>query len=102
MFDVVKQSVALSAGARWAVVSRAVAAILGGYVVAALFTAAWSVWLPGPRAEATLTAMMLSFAVHAGAVVWVFAARTAGRAWLGLAAPSLVMGAMIGQPWWAQ
>lgn len=97
----VKKSVALNDRAHWAVVSRSFAAILGGYVVAALFTAALAVWLPGSRAEATLTATMLSFAVYAGAVVWVFAARTAGRAWLGLAAPAALMGGMIGHPWWA-
>jgi len=99
---VVKKSVALSPRARWAVASRALAAILGGYLVAALSTAAGAVWLPGSRSESTLTAMMLSFAVYVGAVVWVFAARTASRAWLGLAVPAAVMGAMISGPWWAR
>ena len=84
-----------SARDRWAVASRALAAILGGYVVAALSTGALSVYLPGSRAEATLAAMMLSFIVYVCAVVWVFAARSAWRAWLGLALPALAMGVLI-------
>lgn len=86
----------------WAVASRSLAAIVGGYLVAALSTATLAMWLPGSRSEATLTAMMLSFAVYTGAVVWVFAARTAWRAWLGLVAPAALMGAMIGGQWWVR
>lgn len=91
-----KKAVVLSARERWAVASRALAAILGGYGVAALFTGALAMHLPGRRSEATLTAMMLSFAVYAGAVIWVFAARSAWQAWLGLAIPAAVLGALIG------
>ncbi|MDO9002579.1 MAG: DUF3649 domain-containing protein [Aquabacterium sp.] len=91
-----KKAVVLSARERWAVASRALAAILGGYVIAALFTGALAMYLPGSRLEATLTAMMLSFAVYACAVIWVFSARSAWRAWWGLAVPAAVLGALIG------
>lgn len=77
---------------RWVVASRALAAILGGYVLAALSAAALAVFLPLSRADATLTGTMLSFLVYACAVVWVFAARTATRAWLGLLLPSAALG----------
>ncbi len=80
---------------RWAVASRAGAAIGGGYVLAALCSTALALWLPLARAEAVIAGAMASFAVYAGAVMWVFAARTAGRAWAGLAWPAAVLGAAV-------
>lgn len=69
--------------ARMALVSRLVAAALGGYGLAAMTSVA-ALALPLARTEAVLTGMLLGFAVFAGAVVWVFAVKTAGRAWAGL------------------
>lgn len=63
--------------------SRIVAALFGGYALAALFSVA-TVALPGSRPDAVLTGMLLSFLVYAGAVIWVFAVRSATRAWVGL------------------
>lgn len=84
----------LGDGARYriGVASRAVAAIAGGYAVAALATAALALFLPLPRSEAALTGTLLSFAVYTGAVLWSFAARTAWRAWRGLLGAALVPG----------
>jgi hypothetical protein len=67
-----------------ALISRIVAAILGGYALAALASLA-ALALPISRPQAVLTGMLASFAVYAGAVVWVFAVRSARRAWAGLA-----------------
>lgn len=75
-----------------ALLSRIVAAILGGYALAALTSLA-ALALPIERSQAVLTGMLASFAVYAGAVVWVFAVRSARRAWAGLliaAAPLLL------------
>lgn len=80
---------------RWMVTSRAVAAVAGGYVLAALSAALLAVILPLPRADATLTGTMLSFLVFACAVIWVFAARTATRAWVGLLLPSAALGLAV-------
>ena len=55
---------------RLAVASRAVAAIGGGYAVAALSAAAIALWWPASRAEAALGGTLASFLVFAGAVVW--------------------------------
>ena len=66
-----------------ALVSRIVAALLGGYALAALTSLA-ALALPIDKAQGVLTGMLLSFVVYAGAVVWVFAARSALRAWAGL------------------
>ncbi|KAF1043268.1 MAG: hypothetical protein GAK35_02268 [Herbaspirillum frisingense] len=76
---------------RLAVLSRAVAAIAGGYVLAALCTALSAQWLPMARADAVMTATMLSFLIYTCAVIWVFAARDAWRAWAGVGLPALVL-----------
>ncbi|MBY4947439.1 DUF3649 domain-containing protein [Cupriavidus respiraculi] len=77
---------------RLAVASRAVAAIGGGYVLAAAATTVLSLVLPLSRSEAVVTATLLSFLVYAGAVIWVFAARSAWRAWIGIALPATALG----------
>lgn len=76
--------------------SRVVAALLGGYALAALTSVA-AVALPISRTEAVLTGMQLSFVVYALVVVWVFAVRSATRAWVGLlvAAVPLVLAAWL-------
>lgn len=68
--------------------SRIVAAIGGGYVLAALVSVA-TLALPMSRPQAVITGMLASFAVYAGAVVWVFAVRSATRAWVGLVLAAL-------------
>lgn len=84
---------------RFMVASRAIAGALGGYAVASLVTAVLSLALPlltgASRASALLSATMLSFAVYAMAVVWVFSARSALRAWAGLAIASAASGAAL-------
>lgn len=80
---------------RWAVASRVLAAIFGGYLLTSLITALLGFLLPGPRAEAVLTATMLGFAFYAGIVVWVFSASTATRAWRGLLAAIGLSGAAL-------
>ena len=68
--------------------SRIVAAIFGGYALAALTSVA-AVALPMSRPEAVLTGLLLSFLVYALAVIWVFAVRSARRAWAGLLVAAL-------------
>ncbi|AJP56960.1 iron uptake protein [Pandoraea vervacti] len=70
-------------GRRGALVARIVAAIGGGYAVAALASVA-VLALPMSKPQAVITGELASFAIYAGAVVWVFAARSAWRAWAGL------------------
>ena len=81
---------------RLAVLSRAAAAAVGGYAAAAALSILLSRVLPMPRAEAVLTAMLLSFALYAGAVVWAFAARNPRTVWLGLLG---VAGSCAGASW---
>ncbi len=80
---------------RLGVAVRAVAAIGGGYAVSALWATALALYLPVPRAEASLTGIMVSFVVYPCAAMWVFAARSAARAWLGLVLLAAVPGAVL-------
>ena len=79
---------------RLAVLSRIGAAAFSGYAFAAALSILLSRVLPMPKAEAVLTATMLSFALYAGAIVWAFAVRTATRAWVGLAVPAAACAAV--------
>jgi len=92
-----RRRLVLSAAARyrWAVASRAVAAIGGGYGLSALCAATLSLFLPIERPEAVLTGTLAAFVVYPCAVMWVFAARTAWQAWLWLAVPCAVLGAAL-------
>lgn len=78
-----------------AAISRACAAIAGGYVFAAAATALLAVvlpmLLPMQRADAVVTATLLSFLLYGAAALRVFAAPSAWRAWLELLAPALLM-----------
>lgn len=74
---------------RLALASRAAAAIVGGYALSALAAAVTALALPAPRAEAVVAGTLLAFVVYPAAVLWVFAAATATRAWIGLALPCL-------------
>lgn len=75
--------------------SRVIAATVGGYTLTALVTVMLAVWLPLPRVEATIVATFVSFAVYAVIVLWVFAARSAVRAWSGVVIGSAVVYALL-------
>ncbi|HEY1101941.1 MAG TPA: DUF3649 domain-containing protein [Burkholderiaceae bacterium] len=80
---------------RLGVASRALAAIGGGYAVSAALAAVLALYLPVSRPEAVLTGTLASFLVYAVAVMWVFAARSAARAWMGLLIPGAALGALL-------
>ncbi|WP_339545676.1 DUF3649 domain-containing protein [Pseudomonas sp. RA_35y_Pfl2_P32] len=81
---------------RLAVTSRVLAALFGGYLLAALASICMSLWLPMARAEAVISGMMTSFLVYLVAVLWCFASRSAWQAWLGLLLPGIVLAAFGG------
>lgn len=82
------------AAGRAGVLARVLAAAVGGYACTVALAVFVSRVLPGSRADAVVSAMLGSFAVFVVAVLWAFAARSAGRAWLGLALPAAVLGAL--------
>ena len=76
--------------------SRIVAAIGGGYVLGAVASVA-VLALPMDKPQAVLAGTMASFLVYTGAVIWVFAVRSATRAWAGLLVAALVLAPIA---WW--
>lgn len=85
---------------RLAVTSRIVAALFGGYLLAALTSVCFTQWLPMSRADAVITGMLVSFLAYLGAVIWCFACRSAWRAWAGIVLPAAVLGAVFGLGRW--
>lgn len=81
-------------------VSRIVAALFGGYALAALVSVA-ALALPMSKSQAVLTGMLASFVIYAGAVIWVFAVRSAWRAWAGLMTAALPL-LLVAWPVWFQ
>lgn len=77
---------------RPAILSRTLAAVLGGYALASASAVFLSFLFPGSVADAVLAASLPSFAIYTAAVIWAFAARSAVRAWLGLGLPTLLLG----------
>lgn len=73
---------------------RSLAAILGGYLVAALLSVAMAAALPIPTAEAVIWGMLAS--IPAWCVLWMasFAVRSAGRAWAVLLLSTLLLGGL--------
>jgi hypothetical protein len=79
----------------WAqVLSRVLAAILGGYVFSYAVTAALARLLPLAPEDALIVATLPAFVFYTLAALWAFAARDAWRAWAGvaLALPLLLIG----------
>ena len=74
-----------------AVLMRSLSAIVGGYALANGGAIVIAHCLPLAPAEAVLVALMLSFALFAAAVLWVFAAPSAVRGCLQVWAAALLL-----------
>ena len=76
---------------RLMVASRILAAVVVGYALTSAVSILLALLLPVSKAEAVLASTMLSFAIYAAVVIWVFQARSAARAWVGLLVPLAVL-----------
>ena len=85
---------------RLAVISRSLAALLGGYLLASMVSICVALLAPLPQVDATLTGLLVSFVFYLLAFLWCFACRSAWRAWLGVVLPSLVLGMVNGLAYW--
>ncbi len=70
------------------VLSRSLAAIVGGYALATTTSMFLALVLPLPRSQAVLTGMLVAIVLCACAALWAFATRTALRAWAGIVLPA--------------
>ena len=73
------------------VLSRSLAAIVGGYALAATSSMFVAVSLPIARSQAVLTGMLVAIVLCACAALWAFATRTALRAWVGILIPTALL-----------
>lgn len=89
---------ARTVGYRLRVLSRIIAASVGGYVVISLSHMALAVSLPVDRNKAILFSMETGFITWTLLIIWTFSARTATRAWLGLLVVALPFLAI--DVWW--
>ena len=79
------------------VLSRSLAAIIGGYALAATCSMFFAVALPIARSQAVLTGMLVAIVLCACAALWAFATRSALRAWLGILLPTALF--WLGTQW---
>ncbi len=80
--------------ASWSIVSRVLAAIIGSYALAFAFTAMFALLLPVSRPNAAVASGIFGFIPYLLAILWVFSARSAGRAWAGLFTVTLTCAAI--------
>jgi hypothetical protein len=66
------------------VLSRSIAAIVGGYVLSNLLATLTSYLLPMSTADSVLLSLQLSFLFYSIAIIWVFSVKKVGKVWLGL------------------
>ncbi|EMD99733.1 MULTISPECIES: hypothetical protein [Stutzerimonas stutzeri subgroup] len=78
----------------WPVVSRTLAAVLGGYVFTYCCTAALARLLPLAKSDAVVVATLAAFIIYTAAILWAFGCRSAWRAWavIALALPLALIG----------
>lgn len=79
-----------------------IAAIPGGYVLASLVCACLARMLPADRVEAVVVSMLLSFALYAVILLWVFAARSVLRLWLWMGGGCALSGLMLAVSLWSE
>ncbi|BAV63069.1 iron transporter [Sphingobium cloacae] len=71
----------VSASYRWAVALRVAGAFLGGYALISAATVVLALIWPLPKAQAVLSATMLSFTLYTVFILWAFHARSLRRVW---------------------
>ncbi|MBP7353588.1 hypothetical protein [Comamonas sp. UBA7528] len=74
-------SLALTARPGFSILSRVLAAVLGGYAVASAVAVLLAAVLPVARAEAVLAGMQWSFVVYVVAAIWAFSPVPLARVW---------------------
>ncbi|MBL4765947.1 MAG: hypothetical protein JKX67_11855 [Colwellia sp.] len=65
----------------FAVLSRALAAIIGGYVLTNLSAILLSYLLPSQSSSNVMTGMVVSYAIYAGIVIWVYSVKSLQHVW---------------------
>ncbi len=82
---------AVSASPAGQVCQRIIAAALGGYAMAVVLSIAIAEALPLAQFDAVMAAVLASFVIHLGIILWVFAVHSLRRMWLGLLVPMVLL-----------
>ncbi len=87
----------LSADARyrWEITFRVLTAIFGGYALTITSGILLAYILPMNRSDSVTTAMLLSFAIYAGAVMWIFSQCSVRKAVAGIWISTAIFTALI-------
>lgn len=80
---------------RWHIAIRAITAIVGGYVLATLIGSLMPHLLPMSKSDSVMTAILLSFLIYTGVILWVFSVRSAHTAWKGVTILSLLLAGIL-------
>jgi hypothetical protein len=80
---------------RWQIVFRVLTAIFGGYALANTSSILLAYLLPMNKNDAVITSMLLSFAIYASAVMWVFSHRSLRKSLGGIWIPASIFFAII-------
>lgn len=80
---------------RWQITWRVLTAIFGGFALANTSGILLTYLLPLSKVEALTTSLLLSFAIYAGAVMWVFSHRSMPKALGGVWLPAVFFLAII-------
>ena len=84
----------LPRGGRLAILSRVIAAIVGGYAIASLSSVLLSLAMPASRQEAVQIGLLVAIPVWVAVWIWAFSARRMVAVWRGIAGIAVVMGAL--------
>ncbi|WP_052417572.1 hypothetical protein [Cellvibrio mixtus] len=80
---------------RWEITFRVITAIFGGYLLTITSGILLAYALPMGKSDAVTTAMLSSFAIYAGAAMWIFSQRSFRKALAGIWIPAIIFTALI-------
>jgi len=79
---------------RLLVLSRIIAAVVGGYAFSTVMILVMTYLLPLSQKDALMLSTMLSYIIYLLAIIWVFAVKTVRTAWIGISAATGLLGAL--------
>lgn len=79
---------------RLLVLSRIIAAVVGGYAFSTMVILILTYLLPLPQKDALMLSTMLSYIIYLLTIIWVFSVKTVRTAWIGMIASTGLLGAL--------
>lgn len=89
-----KKTADISLYSRLLVLSRIIAAVVGGYTFSTVMILVLTYLLPLPQKDALMLSTMLSYIIYLLTIIWVFSVKTVRTAWIGMIAATGSLGAL--------